>query len=85
MTAAASFRRPASGSNRYRKPPVMDSRALLPFVWDEGGHAHDAFELANMPALAVIDGEGRVRLKRVGFNAAETDFANNLTSLLESL
>jgi peroxiredoxin len=57
----------------------------LPFLWDEGGRAHDAFGFANIPALAVIDREGRVRLKRVGFNAAETGFAEDLRRLLESL
>jgi hypothetical protein len=57
----------------------------LPFLWDEGGRAHDAFGFANIPALAVIDREGRVRLKRIGFNAAETGFAEDLRRLLESL
>ncbi len=63
-----------------------DSAELdLPFVWDPGGVAHDAFGFWNIPALAVIDREGRVRLKRVGYNAAETGFQATLLELIESL
>lgn len=57
----------------------------LPFVWDPDGTAHDAFGFTNIPALAVIDREGQVRLKRVGYNAAETSFEHNLEKLLLAL
>lgn len=57
----------------------------LPFAWDPGGTTHDAFGFANIPALAVIDRRGNVRLERVGYNAAETGFQETLRSLIESL
>jgi hypothetical protein len=52
---------------------------------DPGGAAHDAFGFDNVPALAVIDRKGHVRLRRVGYNAAETGFRSSLTGLLETL
>jgi thiol-disulfide isomerase/thioredoxin len=64
---------------------AAESDLDLPFVWDPRGVTHDAFGFDNIPALAVIDRQGRVRLKRVGFNAAETGFRDTLLSVLESL
>jgi hypothetical protein len=39
----------------------------------------------NVPALAVIDRSNHLRLKRVGFNAAETGFQRELLELIETL
>jgi len=57
----------------------------LPFAYDPDSAAHDALGFGNVPALAVIDREGRVRLKRIGYNAAETGFRDKLTEFLETL
>lgn len=75
-----------SGDTREQVAAFAEAADLdLPFVWDPDGVAHDAFEFPNIPALAVIDRKGNVRLKRVGFNAAETGFESMLTELLLSL
>jgi len=75
-----------SGDTPEQVAAFAESAELdLPFAWDPGGATHDAFGFWNIPALAVIDRKGNVRLKRVGYNAAETSFQETLTTLLESL
>lgn len=40
---------------------------------------------AGVPSLVVLDKEGNVRLKHIGFNQAETDFARQIIDLLERI
>jgi peroxiredoxin len=57
----------------------------LPLAFDAGGKAHDSFGFTGVPALAVLDRTGRVRLTRQGYNAAETSFRRDLVQFLKSL
>ena len=50
----------------------------LPFAWDPGSVAHKAFGFTGLPALAVIDRGGRVRLTHEGYNAADVNFREDL-------
>jgi len=40
---------------------------------------------SGVPALAVLDRTGRVRLTRQGYNAAETSFRRDLVEFLKTL
>jgi thiol-disulfide isomerase/thioredoxin len=64
---------------------VSERDPAVPFVYDPGGGAHEAFGFAGLPGLVVIDRSGRLRLTREGYNAAETDFQANLVDLIETL
>ena len=57
----------------------------LPLAFDAGGKAHDSFGFSGVPALAVLDRTGRVRLTREGYNAAETSFRRDLVQFLKTL
>jgi len=75
-----------SGDTREQVAAFAETAGIdLPFVWDPDGRTHDALGFTNIPALAVIDRQGIVRLKRVGYNAAETGFQERLRTLLASL
>jgi len=75
-----------SGDTPAQVAEFADAAQLdLPFVYDPGGLAHDALGFTNIPSLAVIDKKGHVRLKRIGYNAAETGFQSDLIALLGSL
>ena len=54
------------------------------FLYDPGGKAHRAFGFAGLPGLVVIDRAGRLRFTREGYNAAETDFQENLVEIIEA-
>jgi thiol-disulfide isomerase/thioredoxin len=60
-------------------------RIALPLAFDTGGKAHDSFGLKGVPALVVLDRHGRVRLTRMGYNAAETTFRRDLVEFLKTL
>ncbi|MEY2602264.1 MAG: hypothetical protein QOJ36_1583 [Verrucomicrobiota bacterium] len=57
----------------------------LPLAFDAGGKAHESFGLKGVPALVVLDRNGRVRLTRMGYNAAETTFRRDLVEFLKTL
>jgi thiol-disulfide isomerase/thioredoxin len=57
----------------------------LPLAFDVGGKAHDSFGLRGVPALVVLDRNGKVRLTRTGYNAAETTFRRDLVQFLRTL
>jgi len=57
----------------------------LPLAFDVGGKAHDGFGFTGVPALAVLDRTGRVRLTRQGYNGAETNFRRDLVQFLKTL
>jgi len=57
----------------------------LPLAFDAGGKAHDSFGFTGVPALAVLDRTGRVRLTRQGYNGGETSFHRDLVQFLKSL
>jgi peroxiredoxin len=57
----------------------------IPLGFDPGGKIHDSFGLHGVPSLVVIDRTGRVRLTRMGYNAAETGFRRNLVRFLRAL
>jgi thiol-disulfide isomerase/thioredoxin len=57
----------------------------LPLAFDAGGKAHDSFGLSGVPTLVVLDRNGRVRLTRAGYNAAETTFRRDLVEFLKTL
>ena len=57
----------------------------IPLAFDAGGKVHDSFGLHGVPALVVLDREGRVRLTRAGYNSAETSFRRDLVQFLKSL
>lgn len=57
----------------------------IPLVFDHGGKVHDSFGLHGVPALVVLDREGRVRLTRAGYNSAETSFHRDLVQFLSGL
>jgi len=57
----------------------------IPLAFDGGGRIHDSFGLHGVPALVVLDREGRVRLTRMGYNSAETSFHRDLVQFLNSL
>jgi hypothetical protein len=52
---------------------------------DAGGKVHDSFGLSGVPTLVVLDRNGRVRLTRAGYNAAETTFRRDLVQFLKTL
>lgn len=75
-----------NGDSREEIAAFAEQAGLgLPFAYDPEGEAHDAFGFSGVPALAVLDRQGRVRLKHVGYNAAETGFREHLTSFLAGL
>jgi peroxiredoxin len=57
----------------------------IPLAFDHDGKVHDSFGLHGVPALVVLDREGRVRLTRMGYNSAETSFRHDLVQFLRSL
>ena len=57
----------------------------LPLAYDAGGKAHAAFGFSGVPALAVLDRSGRVRLTHQGYNASEMNFRRDLIRFLETL
>jgi len=57
----------------------------LPLAFDAGGKVHDSFGLSGVPTLVVLDRNGRVRLTRAGYNAAETTFRRDLVQFLKTL
>lgn len=64
---------------------VEKRRPEVTFVYDSGGKAHKAFGFAGLPGLVVIDRANRVRFMREGYNAAETDFRENVVRIIEGL
>ena len=59
--------------------------AGLPFAYDPQGKTHGAFGFTGLPALVVLDKQGRIRLSREGFNRAETGFRQRLRERLTAL
>src|ERR1700719_671151 len=57
----------------------------LPLAYDSGGKAHASFGLIGVPALVVLDRNGRVRLTHEGYNAAEVNFRRDLVQFLNTL
>lgn len=43
----------------------------IPLAWDGGAVLEKSFGLAGFPTLVVVDGSGRVRMRRVGYVGAE--------------
>lgn len=69
---------------RFRS--FVESRHInLPLAFDLGGKAHDGLGLHGVPAIIVFDREGKIRLTREGFNAAETSFRQDLVAFLKTL
>jgi len=64
---------------------VERRRLRLRAAFDRGGKAHDALGFVGVPALAVLDRSGKIRLTRVGYNAAEGDFHTYLVRFLSGL
>ena len=64
---------------------AQNHKVSLPLAFDPDGKAHASLGLAGVPAIAVIDRAGRVRLTRQGYNRAETDFRRDLVRFLKSL
>jgi thiol-disulfide isomerase/thioredoxin len=56
----------------------------LDFVMDRGGKAHEAMAARGVPALVVIDQNWRIRLRRRGYNASETAFAEVLVDFIRT-
>jgi thiol-disulfide isomerase/thioredoxin len=50
----------------------------MPFAWDPGSFARKAFGFTGLPALAVLDRTGRIRLTHEGYNAADVNFREDL-------
>ncbi|HWY50761.1 MAG TPA: redoxin domain-containing protein [Chthoniobacterales bacterium] len=70
--------------DRFRS--FVESRHInLPLAFDEGGKAHDGLGLHGVPALIVFDRDGKIRLTREGYNAAETSFRRDLVAFLKAL
>ena len=57
----------------------------LPLAYDLGGKAHTAFGFTGVPALAVLDRTGRVRLTHEGYNASEANCRRDLVRFLRTL
>jgi thiol-disulfide isomerase/thioredoxin len=57
----------------------------FPVAYDTGGKAYAAFGFSGVPALVVIDRTGRIRLKREGFNSADTNFRRDLVEFVKTL
>ena len=56
----------------------------FPVVYDEGQAATDAFEIGGIPTTILVDGQGRVQFRRMGFGEAfEEDLALQIEMLLE--
>jgi peroxiredoxin len=78
-------------SDRGRDTPdrfraFVESRHInLPLAFDEGGKAHDDLGLHGVPAIIVFDRDGKIRLTRQGYNAAETSFRQDLVAFLKTL
>ena len=57
----------------------------IPLAFDPEAKVHHSFGFKGIPALAVLDRTGRVRLTREGYNPAETNFRRDLVQFLKSL
>ncbi|HEY6070082.1 MAG TPA: TlpA disulfide reductase family protein [Chthoniobacterales bacterium] len=57
----------------------------MPLAFDPGGKAHDGLGVTGVPAIVVVDRNGKVRLTREGYNPAETTFRRDLVQLIKSL
>lgn len=64
---------------------VENRHIKLPLAFDEGGKAHDGLGLHGVPAIIVFDRDGKIRLTREGYNAAETSFRQDLVAFLKAL
>lgn len=70
--------------DRFRS--FVESRHInVPLAFDEGGKAHDGLGLNGVPAIIVFDRDGKIRLTREGYNAAETSFRQDLVAFLKTL
>ena len=70
--------------DRFRS--FVESRHInVPLAFDEGGKAHDGLGLNGVPAIIVFDRNGKIRLTREGYNAAETSFRQDLVAFLKTL
>ena len=76
----------AGGDTPERFKSFVERRHItLPLAYDPGGKAHTAFGFTGVPALAVLDRTGRVRLTHQGYNAAEMNFGRDLVRFLKTL
>ena len=57
----------------------------IPLAFDPEGKVHASFGFTGIPALVVLDRNGKVRLTRTGYNAAETTFRRDLVQFLKTL
>jgi thiol-disulfide isomerase/thioredoxin len=64
---------------------VQKRHISLPLAFDVGGKAHDSLGLTGVPAIVVVDRTGKIRLRREGYNSAETSFRRDLVHLVRSL
>jgi len=78
-------------SDRGRDTPngfrsfVERHHIALPLAFDLGGKAHDGLGFSGVPAIAVFDRAGKIRLTREGYNSAETGFRRDLVEFLKTL
>jgi peroxiredoxin len=64
---------------------AADRGLRLPFAWDPGSVVHKAFGFTGLPALAVLDRTGRIRMTHEGYNAADVNFREDLERLAAGL
>lgn len=57
----------------------------LTFALDQGGTSHQQFGFTGVPALVVLGPAGRLRLRREGYNTAETELASVLGDLIRTV
>lgn len=60
-------------------------RVTMPIAFDAEGKAHDSFGLTGVPALVIVDRDGKVRFTHEGFNPAEANFRRDLVATIKTL
>jgi len=55
------------------------------FYYDHKGQAEKLLNLQGVPSMAIIDRQGKIRWRKMGYNDGESDFVPFLTHLLKDL
>ena len=76
----------ANGPSRETlvKKFMTDTKCTIPVAFDEGSSTSDKYEIEGIPITYVIDREGKIRFKTVGFSAG-AEFVDDLTQQIAVL
>ncbi len=63
---------------------MKDNKCTIPVAYDEGSAVSAKYGIEGIPTTFVIDREGKIRFKTVGFGNGD-EFVDNLTKQINAL